>query len=103
MSTQAQHTPNCEQIRNIVRSSMAPTDPNAPKGILIAEFRDGYGLPHTDEAKANAALFIAAPHLLAALERLTAAMDDYDGNVPASINSPYMQALAAIAKAQGQS
>lgn len=67
MST-VQHTPGCERISNFIRSSMAPTDPNAPRGVLIAEFRDGYGLPHTDEAKANAALFIAAAGLLEALE-----------------------------------
>lgn len=37
-------------------------------GFLVAEFRDQDGNPHTDEAKANARLFVAAHELLEALE-----------------------------------
>lgn len=71
-----------------------PSDPAADRRI---------GSPRTPEAMEEyAKLFCAAPDLLTALERLTAAMDDYDGNVPADLESPYTQALAAIAKAKGE-
>jgi hypothetical protein len=58
------------------------------------------GSPSTPETiLANAKLFAAAPELLAALERLTKALDDHDGKIPADIGSPFHQALAAIKKA----
>jgi hypothetical protein len=37
--------------------------------------------------------------LLAAAKRLLAAMDDYDGNVPASLDSPYMCMKDAVVRA----
>jgi hypothetical protein len=49
--------------------------------------------------RANARLIAAAPALLSALERLSKSMDDYDGNIPADIESPYHQARLAILKA----
>lgn len=61
----AQHTPALEAIGNLVRSTMAPTD-GRPRGILIAEVFDGFGQPHSDEAKATAVLFAAGPDLLSA-------------------------------------
>lgn len=48
---------------------------------------------------ADARLIAAAPELLEALKRLTKAMDDYDGDIPPDIDSPYHQARAVIAKA----
>lgn len=55
--------------------------------------------PHENIQTANARLIAAAPELLSALERLSKAMDDYDGNIPADIESPYHQASLAILKA----
>jgi hypothetical protein len=53
-------------VGNLVRTSMAHGG-ERPRGLLVAECRDGYGIEHTDEAKANALLFAAAPELLEAL------------------------------------
>lgn len=50
----------------------------------------------------HAKLAAASPDLLHALQRLTRAMDDYDGDIPADLNSPYHQARAAIAKATAE-
>lgn len=41
-----------------------------PRGVQIAECRDGYFLPHTDEAKANARLIAAAPDLYASAKAI---------------------------------
>jgi hypothetical protein len=58
----AKHTPGpLEVISNLVRTPMSRG------GFLVADFRDAYGQPHNDEAKANAALFVAVPDLLHAL------------------------------------
>lgn len=60
------HTPGpLEAVGNLVRTSMATG------GFLVAEFRDANGQPYSDEAKANASLFAAAPELLEALDKLT--------------------------------
>jgi hypothetical protein len=67
-----------------------------PHDYMVAEIAD-----NSFQAEANARLIAAAPDLLAALQRMTRAVDDYDGNIPADIDSPYHQALAAIAKAIG--
>lgn len=64
------HTPGkFEAIGNLVRSPMIQEgNDGRPCGVKIAESFDGYGLPHGEEAIANAKLFAAAPDLLAALE-----------------------------------
>lgn len=40
--------------------------------------------------------------LLAASKRLLASMDDYDGNTPASLDSPYDRMRSAIANVEGR-
>ncbi len=94
----AKHTPNCERIGNAVRSSMPPIDKNAPRGILIADFRDGYGLPHTDEARANAALFVAAPALLEVAKGVLA--DDLLQYLPAEYIAKVRAAISAAEESE---
>ncbi|UXC20049.1 hypothetical protein [Comamonas squillarum] len=61
---EAKHTPGpWEAIGNLVRSPMYQPD-GLPKGMQIAECKDGYSQPFTEEAKANARLIAAAPELL---------------------------------------
>lgn len=61
------HTPGpWEAIGNLVRAPMVQPE-GLPRGIQIADCRDGYFLSHTEEAKANARLIAAAPELLEAL------------------------------------
>lgn len=73
----AQHTQiGLEAIGNLVRTNLQHG------GFLVAEFRGSDGQPHSEEAKANAALFTAASALLqkaiALLDRLSAeACDEY--------------------------
>lgn len=64
-----------EAIGNLVRSPMTQQD-ERPRGVLIAECRDGYYLEHTDEAKANARLFAAAPELLEAAQEMADLLDN---------------------------
>lgn len=64
------HTPGpWEALGNIVRSPMYQPG-GLPRGVIIAECRDGYYLPHTEEAKANARLIAAAPDLLEAIKQI---------------------------------
>lgn len=76
-SKQSAHTQiGLEAIGNLVRTNLQHG------GFLVAEFRGSDGQPHSEEAKANAALFTAAPALLqkafALLDRLSAdACDEY--------------------------
>jgi len=67
--SEAKHTPGpWEATGNLVRSPMHQPE-GLPRGVQIVECRDGYFLPHTAEAKANARLIAAAPELLEALKR----------------------------------
>jgi len=64
------HTPGpWEAIGNLVRSPMVhPQGTDRPRGIMLAECADGYGVKaNSAEAAANARLFAAAPDLLAEL------------------------------------
>lgn len=49
-----------EVVGTLVRTKMTVEG----GGFLVAEFRDGHGIPHNEEAKANARLFVAADALL---------------------------------------
>ena len=67
--SEAKHTPGpWDAIGNLVRSPMHQPE-GLPRGVQIVECRDGYFLPHTEEAKANARLIAAAPELLEALKK----------------------------------
>lgn len=107
-----QHTAGqLEAIGNLVRTSLNEG------GFLVGEFRDAYGLPHNEEAYANARLFAAAPDLLEALERLLASdaniVSASDEELIAATNdenalpivreqaAAVLNARAAIAKAKG--
>lgn len=60
---QDKHTPGpWEATGNLVRSPMHQPE-GLPRGVQIVECRDGYFLPHTEEAKANARLIAAAPSM----------------------------------------
>lgn len=66
---QDKYTPGpWEAMGSLVRSPMHQPE-GLPRGVQIAECRDGYFLPHTPEAKANARLIAAAPELLEAMKR----------------------------------
>ena len=98
--SEAKHTPGpWEASGNLVRSPMHQPE-GLPRGVQIVECRDGYFLPHTEEAKANARLIAAAPELLEALERLA---DAYERLKPPGypLSDREKQARAAIAKATG--
>jgi hypothetical protein len=101
----AQHTPGpLEVIGNLVRTSMVQ-DGDRPRGILIAECLDGFGQPHSDEAKANARLF-AASHDLLAVARMATMLRQLGGMLPGSreiVQALVEAADAAIAKAGGAS
>ena len=72
--SEAKHTPGpWEATGNLVRSPMHQPE-GLPRGVQIVECRDGYFLPHTAEAKANARLIAAAPELLEALKAATDAL-----------------------------
>jgi hypothetical protein len=49
-----------EVVGTLVRTKMTANG----GGFLVAEFWDGHGIPHNEEAKANARLFVAAAALL---------------------------------------
>jgi hypothetical protein len=67
---QDKYTPGpWEAMGSLVRSPMHQPE-GLPRGVQIVECRDGYFLPHTEEAKANARLIAAAPELAVALRRL---------------------------------
>lgn len=69
---QDKHTPGpWEAMGNWVRSPMHQPE-GLPRGVQIAECRDGYFLPHTPEAKANARLIAAAPSMYDYLRRKAA-------------------------------
>lgn len=95
-----QHTPGPWNV-----GDDSPNDYEGPmidtRDRAVAVITIDHETESTPEDRANARLIAAAPELLAALQRLTRAMDDYDGDIPADINSPHHQALAAIAKATG--
>ncbi|MFC4923622.1 hypothetical protein [Delftia deserti] len=97
---QDKHTPGpWEATGNFVRSPMHQPE-GLPRGVQIVECRDGYFLPHTEEAKANARLIAAAPDMLAALRDVVAVMErDLAGLVV--IRPELTAARAAIAKATG--
>lgn len=86
-----------DAIGNLVRSPMHQPE-GLPRGVQIVECRDGYFLPHTEEAKANARLIAAAPELLNALRSLVALYDTDEG---CRSTPEYIAARAAIAKATG--
>lgn len=92
---QDKHTPGpWEATGNFVRSPMHQPE-GLPRGVQIVECRDGYFLPHTEEAKANARLIAAAPELL---EALNACIDYGAMTGDEWVTS---KARAAIAKATG--
>lgn len=65
LAMQSTHTQiGLEAIGNLVRTNLQHG------GFLVAEFRGSDGHPHSEEAKANAALFAAAPELLTALQSI---------------------------------
>ena len=69
---QDKHTPGpWEATGNYVRSPMHQPE-GLPRGVQIVECRDGYFLPHTEEAKANARLIAAAPSMYDYLRRKAA-------------------------------
>jgi hypothetical protein len=79
-----------------------------PRGVQIAECWDGYFLPHTPEAKANARLIAAAPELLNALQNLEAqgwfsriVRECEQASSDSSLYSAVTEARAAVAKATG--
>lgn len=94
---EAQHTSGpWEAVGNLVRSTMAPQE-GLPRGVQIADCRDNYFLPHTDEARANARLIAAAPELLESLREVLAYCEE------AGIDwMCLVQARAAIARATQQ-
>ena len=61
-----------EAIGNLVRTRMNVEDGG---GCLVADMRDSGGNPHSDEAKANARLFIAAAALYELAEQVLALAD----------------------------
>ncbi|MFN3731329.1 hypothetical protein [Comamonas testosteroni] len=105
--SEAKHTPGpWEATGNLVRSPMHQPE-GLPRGVQIVECRDGYFLPHTEEAKANARLIAAAPELLEALQEFDDAMKEA-GDWPGTTNELQRllgvvdKARAAIAKSKGQ-
>lgn len=105
---QDKHTPGpWEATGNFVRSPMHQPE-GLPRGVQIVECRDGYFLPHTEEARANARLIAAAPELLAALQNLEQqgwfshiVFECKEGSSDSSLYSAVTEARAAIAKATG--
>ena len=97
---QDKYTPGpWEAMGTWVRSPMHQPE-GLPRGVQIAECRDGYFLPFTEEAKANARLIAAAPELLEALVEALAFCEanTYGGDDTAAL---IVKARAAIAKAAG--
>ena len=89
----AQHTQiGLEAIGNLVRTNLQHG------GFLVAEFRGSDGQPHSEEAKANAALFAAASALLEALRFIA---NVTECGVTANDCQIHDRARAAIAKATG--
>ena len=100
---EAKHTPGTwEAIGNLVRSPIHQPE-GLPRGVQIADCRDGYFLAHTEEAKANARLIAAAPELLAALRSIADCCDeDHAARDYASRQTEIRGvARAAIAKVEG--
>lgn len=62
-----------EVIGTLVRTQMTANG----GGFLVAEFRDGHGIPHNEEAKANARLFVAAAALLEVASLVQYYADEY--------------------------
>lgn len=97
---EAKHTPGpWEAVGNLVRSPMHQPE-GLPTGVQVAECRDGYFLPHTEEAKANARLIAAAPELLGALEGLCSLAELRPGHLQ-DYKAAVAAARSAIAKATG--
>ncbi|MDH0851826.1 hypothetical protein N5D66_28090 [Delftia tsuruhatensis] len=97
---QDKHTPGpWEAMGTWVRSPMHQPE-GLPRGVQIAECRDGYFLPHTPEAKANARLIAAAPELLEALAETLAFCEanTFGGDDTAALIA---KARAAVTKATG--
>lgn len=93
---QVKHTPGpWEAIGNLVRSPMHQPK-GLPAGVQIADCRDGYFFPHTDEAKANASLIAAAPELLDVAQSILA--DDMLKYLP---DEYVARVRSVIAKATG--
>lgn len=70
MSTGKHTTVRLEVIGCLVRTGLEHG------GYLVADCRDAGGLPHSDEAKANAVLFAAGHDMLAALRVAEDAVGD---------------------------
>lgn len=92
----AQHTNvPLEAIGNLVRTVDSG-------GFLVAEFRDSGANPHSDEAKANATLFVAANELLEALTEAESALLALNADTSYSLPMALRNKMrAAIAKATG--
>lgn len=99
---ETKHTPGpWEAIGNLVRSPLYQPD-GLPKGMQIAECKDGYSQPFTEEAKANARLIAAAPELLEAakeFEKFTKLRELELGTLSPEMQLVVEMTRAAIAKA----
>ncbi|WP_067070296.1 hypothetical protein [Roseateles chitosanitabidus] len=95
MSVGKHTTVQLEAIGTLVRTSIVHG------GFLVAEFRDEHGSPHTDEAKANAQLFVGAGALLAALKRLSHVATWDDETDRAEFDAAMADAEAAIVAVEG--
>jgi hypothetical protein len=78
-----------ESIGGLVRTVMNENG----GGFLVAEFRDRGGLQHTEEAKANARLFVAAAALHEVAQQV---VDSADINTPPALLRAAEAALAAV-------
>lgn len=90
IASRARHTSaTLEAVGNLVRTRL--TDDGG--GFLVAEFRDDNGNPHSDGAKANARLFVAAAALHDLAEQVLAMADI---NTPPALIAMAGAAVAAV-------
>lgn len=104
---QDKHTPGpWEAMGTLVRSPMHQPE-GLPRGVQIAECWDGYFLPHTPEARANARLIAAAPEQHELLQTFTewarqlAARDDLPKGIRSAAANLHDDGKRLLAKATG--